>query len=232
MPSWNARAADAVVGHDRLGVAGAVRVHVVDRLLDGVDDPHGEDQGEELLAPVGLGRLRDRRVDRRAPARRRAARRRARAAPPERAGRNAVSHRRVHEQRLGRVARPRPLDLRVDDDPLGSRRDRRWRPRTRGSCPPRRRSPAPSRPREIAFFSPSPPRGMIRSTSALLAWPARRAPRGRRRRPGRASRPGGSRSRRLARDPRQHGVRVRGRRGAAQQHRVARTSGTARRRRS
>ena len=90
---------------------------------------------------------------------------RARAAPPTRAAGTSAATDGVHEQRLGRVAHARALDLGVDDDPLGHREIGASRPRRRGSCPPRRRSPGTRATALIAFFRPSPPRGMIRSTT-------------------------------------------------------------------
>ena len=94
------------------------------------------------------------------------------------AGRKRVGDRGVDQQRLGRVADAGALHLGVDGDPprhlqvgVGVRR-------RRGSCPPPRTSPAPSRPSLIAAFRPSPPRGISRSTrpswvasSASSSWP-------------------------------------------------------------
>ena len=85
IPSWNARAAARSLVTIASEWPEPYCVDVVDRLLDGVDDPHGQDQREELLGPVGLASP-QRPTDRsRARARRRAARRPARAAPPARA---------------------------------------------------------------------------------------------------------------------------------------------------
>ena len=95
-------------------------VDVVDRLLVGVDDAHGEDQRQELLGPVGLGGRRDRRVDL-DHARIAAQLDAALAQRRERARQEGGGDVAVHEQRLGRVAHARPLDLGVDDDPLGHR---------------------------------------------------------------------------------------------------------------
>ena len=81
---------DGVPGHDRLRVAAAVGVDVLDRLLDGVDDLHGQHERQELLVPVRVASRRRARPPaprRPAPAcaRRRAARRPRRAARRARA---------------------------------------------------------------------------------------------------------------------------------------------------
>ena len=93
----------AIVGDDRLGVSGAVAVDVLDRVLEGVDDAHREDQREELLGPVGLGRRRDDGsiARTRSSPRSSTPRSRSAASAPRQERGGDVG---VHEQRLGRVA--------------------------------------------------------------------------------------------------------------------------------
>ena len=152
-----------VARDDRLRVAGAVRVDVLDRLLDGVDDADGEHEREELRRPS------PRRSRRRAPPpvageRRACARRRAARRPrPRSAAQRARQERRrgvgVDEQRLGGVADARTLRLGVDDDRLGGIEVGARRRRRRGSCPTRRRSPARSRPPAAPPSAPRPRAG-------------------------------------------------------------------------
>ena len=135
-----------------------------------VDDLDGQDQREELLGEVLVRGRRTGAAEQRARALVGAQLDARRAQRRQRAGRNAGRDVGVHEQRLGRVADARPLRLGVDDDPQRGVEVGATRPRRRGSCPTPRRSPAPARPADSAFFSPSPPRGMIRSTTP--SWPA------------------------------------------------------------
>ena len=109
-----------VARDDRLGVAGAVGVDVLDRLLGGADDLHREHEREELLRPVGLGR--PRRRSRRSPRTASSPRSSTPAArsEPSTRGRNSAGDGLVHEQRLGGVADARALGLGVEHDRLGA----------------------------------------------------------------------------------------------------------------
>ena len=220
IPSWKARAAVAVVGHDRLGMPGAVRVHVLDGVLVGVDDAHGEDQRQELLAPSRTRR----------PARPTGRSRRTRAIAAqldaalaqrrERARQEGGGDVAMHEQRLGRVAHARPLHLGVDDDPLGHReiggsvdvdvavaRGGVDHGHARHGADRLLQALAAARDDQVDDALE------LRELLELLAAAAGHE----RERALREPRALG----RFARDPRQHGVRVRRRRGPAQQHRVA-----------
>ena len=233
-PSWNARADVGVAGDDRLGVAAAVAVDVLDRLVGRVDDADGELEREVLGVPVLLGR----RVDRR---RRGAAARGALVAVQRHAG-VAQRPQRAGQERPAHVARgraasrrrctPRALELGVEDDRLGRvevgarvdvhvavarcRVDHRH---GRDALQRRLQPLAAARDDQV--------------DDARSGSPARRAPRGRRRRPATiapSGRPGGRG--RLGRDRGEHRVRVR--RGSSSRAARSRcpTSGTARRRRS
>jgi hypothetical protein len=98
-------------------VARAEAVHVLDRVFDRVDHPDGEHEREELLGVVLVSRLGEGHVT--------AQRTRALVTAQldagvmqraQRPGQEDVGDVRVHEQRLGRVADPRPLGLGVEDD--------------------------------------------------------------------------------------------------------------------
>ena len=120
-PSWKARADRVSRGDDRLGMAAAVSVDVSDRLLGRVDDADRELEREVLGVPVLIARGVDRHVAGRGPSalvavqRRRRPRCRASKVPGQERGRHVG----VHEQRLGRVADARPLQLGVEHDRLG-----------------------------------------------------------------------------------------------------------------
>ena len=157
----------------------------------------------------------------RACARRRAARRRRRAARRSARGRNAAATSAWTSSVSAALQTPGRWVLALSDDRLGARRGRRARRRRRGSCPTPRRSPGTVATALSAFFSPSPPRGMIRSTTP--SWPASSASSSRPppatsddRARGQAGRLG-----RLARHRGEHRVGVRRRRRAAQHDRVA-----------
>ena len=104
-------------------------VHVVDRLVEAVHHLDRHLQAEVLGVPVLLGRV-DQPVAAAARERARArvddaARRPRREASSNSSGSTAGAMSRVHQQRLGRVAHARALDLRVVGDPprhLGSAR--------------------------------------------------------------------------------------------------------------
>ena len=205
IPSWNARAAARSLVTIASEWPEPYSLTWSIASLDGVHDPHRQDQREELLAPVGVARRRDGRIDR--PHALVAAQLDALGAQR---GERAREERRgdigVHEQRLGRVARARPLDLRVDDDPLRRgeigrrvhvdvavarrRVDHRHR-RDRGDRLLQALSPARDDQVDDALLG-----GELRQRLAIAGDQADRARRQLRRR--------------LDRDPRQHGVRVRG----------------------
>src|SRR4051812_1790125 len=111
-----------VGSHDRLGVARAVLVDVLDRLLDGVDDLHREHEREELGVPVLVGGLPQRGGEVLAGGRVRApvdAQLDAlRLQRPQRTRQELGRGIDVDEQRLGGVADAGPLRLRVDRDAL------------------------------------------------------------------------------------------------------------------
>ena len=71
----------------------------------------------------------------------------------------------VDEQRLRRVAHPRPLHLRVVGDPPRRARGPRPRARRRGSCPAAAYITGTVATSFSAAFRPSPPRGITRSTT-------------------------------------------------------------------
>ena len=105
-------------------MAGAVGVDVLDRLVDRVDDLHGEHEREELRVPVLVlgGAAASATSSSPAAARLRPSTRSS--TPSACSARSARGQERpgrvdVHEQRLRRVAHARPLGLGVDDDPLG-----------------------------------------------------------------------------------------------------------------
>ena len=128
----------------------------------------------------------------------------------------------VHEQRLDRVADRGPLDLRVHGDRDSVVEVGRRRPRTRGSMPADAYITGTVACSFSAFFRPSPPRGMIRSTtpSWVASWrsSSRSPPRTIEIAP--SGRPAHCTA--LGRDLREHRVRVRRRGRAAQHDRVAR----------
>jgi hypothetical protein len=103
-----------------------VGVDVRDRLLDGVDDPDGEDQGQELGVPVLLGRVSHRPGQRLtgqcvgAPVDAQLDAGLAQGAEhPRQEGRRHV---RVDEQRLRGIAHAGTLGLGVQHDPLAASR--------------------------------------------------------------------------------------------------------------
>ena len=126
----------------------AVAVDVLDRLLDGVDDAHREDQREELGVPVRLGRAASDRHASPASARVRSSTRSSTPAVAQRAQRARQERRRRRRACTSSVsaALQTPgrwiLALRMIAS-AASRSARRRR--RRGSCPRRRRSPARSR---------------------------------------------------------------------------------------
>ena len=107
-----------VVRHDRLGVVRAVAVHVLDRLVERLHDLHRED-GRAVLGPpvvLGSGGEGEGRREARASSRRRAARCPASPRRESSGTRNSPRRLAMDEQRLGRVAGGRVLELRVEDD--------------------------------------------------------------------------------------------------------------------
>ncbi len=107
------------MGDDRLRVAAAVGVDVLDRLTHRVDDADCELQRQVLAVPILLGGRRHRDVRRRPPRALVAVEHDPRLAErAERAGEERIGDAGVDEQRLGRVADAGALQLRVQRDRL------------------------------------------------------------------------------------------------------------------